>query len=727
MKFFYKLDEITENDRKNVGGKGFNLSRLQEFQIKIPKTLILSSQIYDLFVDLTGLKIQIPFLINKKKFADMRWEEIWDLSINIRNLFLKSDLPTEFKSKILEEIKSYLGLNHLAIRSSSIFEDSPKFSFAGLHESFINVSGENLILKYIKLVWASLWSNTALLYRNELNLDIESASIAVIIQNVINGEVSGIAFGKDPNGKNNFIIEAVYGLNQALVDGSIEPDRWVLERGTGKLIKHHTSSKEKFMALSSNGVIFKDLPQSLKSKTPLNDNKIKEITEELLKLEKIYKNPQEIEWTIKDSILYTLQCRPITTIQKNERGYKLQDQRSWYLSLVRNFEDLKKIRDKVENEYFPEMTMISEEWGKKDLFLLSDEDLSKEIEIRWEMFKKWKDIYWHEFIPLAHGIRLFGKVYNEFVEPDDPTEFTSLLSGTNMISTQRNQTMRSIASRIKSNENLKFLVEEKKWEDQQLEGILSELKIGVIDNSADLMIEKDLESLMNILLEMSKSEDIIQKRRELDFNKLREDYINSFPDEKRNFAQELLKLGRDSYRLRDDDNIYLGKIEKKYIEVINEGKKRLINKGIQKANLLNRLEIIKSLRDQNYEPEIKINEDTKSDIFRIKARQIIGQAASSGIARGIARVIIKIEDIFQFKNGEILIIDSIEPNMTFIVPLAAGIVERRGGILVHGAIIAREYEIPCVTGVPDATHLIKTGDLITVDGYLGIVIIQKSL
>jgi pyruvate,water dikinase len=132
------------------------------------------------------------------------------------------------------------------------------------------------------------------------------------------------------------------------------------------------------------------------------------------------------------------------------------------------------------------------------------------------------------------------------------------------------------------------------------------------------------------------------------------------------------------------------------------------------------------LRNKNYEPEIIIDDKTQSEIFQIKARQIVGQAAAEGITRGKARVVREKEDIFAFKEGEILVVDSIEPNMTFIVPLARGIVERRGGLLVHGAIIAREYEIPCVTGVPNATNLIQTGDLLTVDGYLGIVILQKN-
>src|SRR5512136_954219 len=91
----------------------------------------------------------------------------------------------------------------------------------------------------------------------------------------------------------------------------------------------------------------------------------------------------------------------------------------------------------------------------------------------------------------------------------------------------------------------------------------------------------------------------------------------------------------------------------------------------------------------------------------------------------MARVILRAEDLFAFHPGEILVCDAIEPNMTFVVPLAAGIVERRGGMLIHGAIIAREYGIPCVTGIPEAVELIETGDILTVDGYQGIVIIEK--
>jgi pyruvate,water dikinase len=109
----------------------------------------------------------------------------------------------------------------------------------------------------------------------------------------------------------------------------------------------------------------------------------------------------------------------------------------------------------------------------------------------------------------------------------------------------------------------------------------------------------------------------------------------------------------------------------------------------------------------------------------VRARQLVGQPAGPGVAQGPARVILSQADLKKFTHDEVLICDAVDPNMTFVVPLASAVVERRGGMLIHGAIIAREYGLPCVTGVPDATSLIRTGDSVTVDGYLGIVTLKE--
>jgi pyruvate,water dikinase len=190
---------------------------------------------------------------------------------------------------------------------------------------------------------------------------------------------------------------------------------------------------------------------------------------------------------------------------------------------------------------------------------------------------------------------------------------------------------------------------------------------------------------------------------------------------------EMIDIARASYRFRDDDNTYLGKIEGQWLATLEEGRRRVGKRCKMDTASVEAEKIIRALRDERENPEVcdVPEHDPVDSGFTLKARQLVGQPAGAGIAFGKARVVMDSSDLFNFKSGEILVCDAVDPNMTFVVPLAAGIVERRGGMLIHGAIIAREYGIPCVTGVADASHSIRTGDTITLDGFLGIVIVGE--
>ena len=115
------------------------------------------------------------------------------------------------------------------------------------------------------------------------------------------------------------------------------------------------------------------------------------------------------------------------------------------------------------------------------------------------------------------------------------------------------------------------------------------------------------------------------------------------------------------------------------------------------------------------------NRENAGATFEIRPRQLIGQPGGPGIASGGARVIRQHADLADFKYGEVLVCDAVDPNMTFVVPLASAVVERRGGMLIHGAIIARELGIPCVNGIEDLLGWLSDDDAVTVDGHLGIV------
>lgn len=136
-------------------------------------------------------------------------------------------------------------------------------------------------------------------------------------------------------------------------------------------------------------------------------------------------------------------------------------------------------------------------------------------------------------------------------------------------------------------------------------------------------------------------------------------------------------------------------------------------------------DLVRALHDPLYRPPKTRNRVGTKRRSEVDARQLLGQPAGHGIATGTARVVTDPQKLFAVKKGEILVCDAIDPAMTFVAPLVAAIVERRGGMLIHGAIIAREYGLPCVTGIPEATVRIKTGDRLTVDGYLGIVVLDQ--
>lgn len=557
-----------------------------------------------------------------------------------------------------------------------------------------------------------------------MGLDVTTSSMAVLIQEMVCGEKSGVVFGENPNDETQTVIESVHGLNQGLVDGSIEPDRWILDRKSGRTISHRAVKREHIVAMTSAGVHLETLSPEKREVPPLNDDEISRVYNLAMKSQEVFGSPQDVEWTFQNRNLYLLQSRPITTL-KEERS---PDNRPWYLTLRRSFLNLKKLKKKIEDDLIPDMLEVAEELSRKDFVSLDDNELGAEILRRRRIFDSWKKSYWRYFIPFAHGMRLFGQLYNDTVRPIDPFEFMDLLATSDLISLRRNAMLENMAEFIRNDGLLAHAL--------KVHGDISgfteftNLVNKFVDTFGDLSCGAsdcayDRDSLLHVVRELA----MRPSRKALgnigNVEKLTEDFLSLFTGEMKAFAAEILNIARASYRLRDDDNIYLGKIKRQLILARNESMGRLGKRVIQISGDITDQELVRALNDPGYVPQPSDDTEGENDIrqVRLKTRQLTGQPASRGIVTGIARVLENADDLLQFKAGEIMVCDALDPNMTFIVPLAAGIVERRGGMLIHGAIIAREYSLPCVTGVPDATDLIQTGNQITVDGYLGIVIL----
>jgi pyruvate,water dikinase len=701
MSLLVAFEAIEEADRPRVGGKAWALSRLAREGFSVPRGAIVPVEAYRAYVGPTGLRERILLELNRKPFESMRWEEMWDAALRIRNLFLKTPLPESLAAGLTAAVGQAFGDRPVAVRSSAPGEDSAGASFAGLHESFLNVRGAESILEHVRLVWASLWSDGALLYRQELKLDVAQSAMAVVIQELAEGDRSGVAFSKSPVEADASLVEAVWGLNQGLVDGTVQPDRWVLERSSGRLRQHLGAERLYAVKPAPEGTRREDLEPELRDRPPLEDREVARVWSLSMEAEKRFGSPQDVEWTFSGDRLFTLQARPVTAGAEGEAG-----SRAWNLSLRRSFENLKVLRQRIEKDLVPALVKEARDLSGVIPGELGDADLAQVLDAREEAAARWTRVYWDEFIPFAHGARLFGQVYNDRLKPEDPFLFIDLLRPERMVGTDRNARLEEAAERLGRDPALKAevtLFREGGAETGETGAFLERVSADLgADSDLVLAGTEDRRSLAGFFLEMA-ARPKGQLPRKAGREALEKEFLDGFEGEERAFARELLDLARASYRLRDEDNIYLGRVERLRDEARAEAARR---RGEAPAS----------------EAPVPVRPGSP----QARPRQLVGQPAGPGLARGNARVVHSREDLLGFKAGEVLVCDAIDPNMTFVVPLCTGIVERRGGMLIHGAIIAREYGLPCVTGVPDATGLIRSGDSLTVDGYLGIVVVHDQ-
>lgn len=732
------LSNAAGGEEKVIGGKAAKLAQLVQAGYRVPNGFCITIDAYYQFIKAGRLDEKIKFELGRKSFDSMRWEEIWDAALRIRSAFQSAEIPAEIEAKIISALKNLNENKTLVVRSSAPKEDSAKASFAGLHESYVGVRGIEKLLNAVRLVWASLWSDAALLYQHELGLDPLHSSMAVVVQELVEENISGVAFGADPRNleSDRCIIEAVPGLCRDLVDGVLDPDRWILKRSTGDVVEAISGNRE----------------DSANTQQLLQSGDLRKIYDMLQGIEKLFGWLPDTEWTGIEDRFTLLQARPITTSEQPPI-----DEKSYYLSLRPGEQRLKMLAKRVAEELIPQLRQEGEQLALEDLSGLNDEQLAEKIDTRHQILQKWKKIYWDDFIPFAHGVRHLATYYNDAVRPTDPYEFVGLLKGQAMISTRRNQKLMEFARLIHDKTNLMEVLSEfiKSIDDWQklaqkiqqrpggdefineFQSFLDEymdVSFGKerLNNQPGLVLKNVIELATGLKADFDQHAFADEKSKIV---RLEDKLFQAVGDERITEAKEVLHIGRISWQLRDDDNLLLGRVESQLLRAINLGAERLQTEGRLdhdiKVNEKSSSIIAEALRDTDggriVLPVVKTEPSQKvKKRSNLKPRQLIGQPAAPGLISGKVRIIHHPEDLGNFKSGEILVCDAIQPNMTHLVPLAGGIVERRGGMLIHGAIIAREMGIPSVNGVPNAADILENGELVTVDGHLGIVTIGEA-
>lgn len=724
-----------------VGGKAAKLSQLARAGFTVPRGVCLTTWAYESFVGDSDIVNTIRMELGRKSLDEMRWEELWDAALRIRAAFMSQPLSGSLQSTIAESLSAFDSSTPLAVRSSAIGEDSADRSFAGLHESIIGVRRTNAVRDAVRLVWASLWSDAALLYRKELGLDPARSRMAVLIQEMVDDDRSGVAFARDPREPRteHAIIESVPGPCSLLVDGVVDPDRWEIHRKTRSVIAWRPGQREES---NDDGPL-------------LEPRDLEKILETLLSVEQLFAWAPDMEWTGRSETLTVLQARPITTVAPEE-----DDPRSWYLSLRPSDLRLRDLRKRVSEQLIPELEALGQALAAEQLDPLDDEQLAQAIRARADSVAEWKKIYWDEFIPFAHGVRRLGTYYNDAVKPDDPYEFVGLLRDQPLLAAQRNRAIAVLAQQLGSHDSVRAAVERllrehagsMTWVDFRRELLqIEDVAAGFVEGFErlserfldvtydDERLYDQPEPLLWNIVELSRPADRRPQSSRASGESasvLQQRLLDAVGPERHEEAQHVFETGRVSWKLRDDDNLLVARLQSQLLRALSVAASRLRDRGQLgdegKPNASHVEPLVQALRVPNAAPIVLAPHTaaTKSNPLPTaqgeSARQLIGQPASPGLATGTVRCIRGRDALSKFRRGEILVCDAIEPTMTHLVPLASAIVERRGGMLIHGSIIARELGIPCVNGVRNAADVLKDGDLVTVDGHLGIVTVGAA-
>jgi pyruvate, water dikinase len=379
------LKDLSKDSIPLVGGKGANLGEMYNSDFPIPNAFVVSSEAYKLFLDQTGIQGKI-----NETLANLNVEnanELESASEKIQDLILSMAIPNELKREILDAysaldinndiidkapaalnfIKAGRGTPFVAVRSSATAEDLPEASFAGQQETFLNVKGTEQVLQAIHQCWASLYTARAIYYRVKNNFEHSKVLIAVVVQKMVNSTKAGVMFTIDPGtNKDEIVIEASYGLGDAVVSGSISPDQYRVDKEDLKIKDVKINKKDWFLYRDPNtGRTAKRILNDEKANSQvLTEAEIKKLAKVAMHIENHYKKPQDIEFAIEDSNVFIVQTRPITTVKKiseqtgsaEESGLKEENEilvgipaspgiGSGKVKIVRSKDDLPKIEE----------------------------------------------------------------------------------------------------------------------------------------------------------------------------------------------------------------------------------------------------------------------------------------------------------------------------------------------------------------------------------------------
>ena len=309
------VNELHVEDIPIVGGKGANLGELTNAGFPVPEAFVLTTAAYDYFIQSSDIMAMIESALEGiDRTSD---DSLMAASDEIRAMFEECEIPEDLKKEIVARYRILFPKGKkgfVAVRSSATAEDLPDASFAGQQETYLNVGSEEDLFDKIRKCWSSLFTARAIAYREKQGFAHSDVKLAVVVQRMVNSEFSGIMFTVDPNsGAKQIVIEAGYGLGEAIVGGEVTPDTYVIDKQKMEILKKRISTQHwKYVRGENGGVVKQDMPADMVKSQKIPDDRIQEIAEIGRQIEIHYEKPMDMEWCVEDDKAYIVQARPIT-------------------------------------------------------------------------------------------------------------------------------------------------------------------------------------------------------------------------------------------------------------------------------------------------------------------------------------------------------------------------------------------------------------------------------
>ena len=679
--FITSLNELDSTQMSLAGGKGASLGELIRAGVLVPPGFVVTSQAFDAFINAADKKERVNAIFQKLSTGEMTSRQAAE---QFASHFATNPVPYEIVDEVIAA-SSRFGEKRVSVRSSATCEDSASSAWAGQLDTYLDVRPEDIVER-LRDCWLSIFKESALTYGAHHGYGPNHVGVAVVIQEMVASEISGIGFSVHPvtQEPDFMLIEACLGLGEAIVSGKIVPDQYVIRRSTGTILDRSVGAQRSglFLDGGESKATWRNLDER-GSIPKLTDEQVREYSTLLAKVQDHYGFPVDTEWALQDGQFWLLQARPITTLAEEYHESIIDMAEDWDLTVRRpmslmevslwgHWYDSEHGASKILGTETKRALSIQDEAGMANDFLAKN--------VRNSLLQHVVHLFQHDRPQLLEILQYGHHLYREsetriqqgshnFRNLDDAADFMARVA-------QYTTCFPVFVLNASQQEG---------FQDPEAISLAEGLRAQTLYPAIERYIIDPLAESATRALGFSEPE---QAPHVATWSELRKEALD------RDILEWRLEAVRNGRRFV-------------FQSIDGEDQVRFLS---QTAYLLMRLA------------------NQRQMVRQANPDELVGQAAWPGRHRGRARVILSPDAVGQtIEDGEVLISIQSSPALMPLLKRCGAIVTDEGGVACHAAIISRELRKPTLIGTNSATSFIQTGDLVEVDTYSQVIRIIERL